>query len=151
MPHDLPPEKRKCFPLLTPDNYRVSSVETENYNCLAWAADDQSRWWEPTPDKYWPPNAPQRGDLQSFVRAYETLGYAVCGGANLETGFEKIALYADATGRPTHAARQLPGGNWTSKLGQWEDIEHDTVGDVEGDGPYCYGRVHTFMQRPRAT
>ena len=28
-------------------------------------------------------------------------------------------------GIPTHAARQLRSGRWTSKLGQAEDIEHE--------------------------
>ena len=31
----------------------------------------------------------------------------------LEPGFEKIALYADNSGKPTHAARQLDNGRWT--------------------------------------
>lgn len=34
-------------------------------------------------------------------------------------------------GIPSHAARQLPNGRWTSKCGQAEDIEHD-LRDLEG-------------------
>jgi hypothetical protein len=33
-------------------------------------------------------------------------------------------------GEPTHAARQLPNGKWTSKLGRWQDIEYELDGLV---------------------
>src|SRR6266566_3667632 len=35
-----------------------------------------------------------------------------------------LAVYADETDTPTHMARQLPTGYWTSKLGELEDIQH---------------------------
>jgi hypothetical protein len=34
-------------------------------------------------------------------------------------------------GTPTHAARQLPDGTWTSKLGISEDIQH-ALDDLAG-------------------
>jgi len=46
------------------------------------------------------------------------------------TRFEKIAIYA-AGGVPTHAAKQTSDGRWKSKLGGWEDIEHNTPKAVE--------------------
>jgi hypothetical protein len=49
-------------------------------------------------------------------------------------------------GEPTHAAKQLPDGRWKSKLGDFEDIEHNTVKAVEDD--YCYGTVVQYMKRP---
>jgi hypothetical protein len=64
----------------------------------------------------------------------------------LEPGLEKIAIFAKG-GRPTHAARQLGSGRWTSKLGRAEDIEHD-LRALEGE---AYGAVAFFLQRPRAT
>jgi hypothetical protein len=49
-------------------------------------------------------------------------------------GREKVALYAvDAV--PTHAARQLPNGWWTSKLGPNVDIEHADLSAL-ADGVY---------------
>jgi hypothetical protein len=45
----------------------------------------------------------------------------------------------------THAARQLSGGKWTSKLGKAEDIEHDTPDVVSGG---LYGEVVAIMRRP---
>ena len=54
-----------------------------------------------------------------------------CDGQDLETDFDKIAVFANDQGIPTHAARQLPSGRWSSKLGELEDIEHD-LRDLEG-------------------
>lgn len=45
----------------------------------------------------------------------------------------------------THAARQLPSGQWTSKLGKSEDIQHESAEDVSGG---VYGEVVEFMKRP---
>lgn len=45
----------------------------------------------------------------------------------------------------THAARQLPNGLWTSKLGQLEDITHATPQVIAGSD---YGEVMQFMKRP---
>ena len=61
-----------------------------------------------------------------------------------------MALYGDAGGAPTHVARQLPSGAWTSKLGDWEDIEHQTLASLEerpGAAP-AYGKVARILKRP---
>ena len=50
---------------------------------------------------------------------------------------------ATSDGEPTHAARQLPNGKWTSKLGRWEDIEHD----LEGLTGEMYGSVQQILKR----
>lgn len=77
------------------------------------------------------------------MAAFASLGYTVCEDEGLEAGYEKVALFADATGRPTHAARQLSGGRWTSKLGTAEDIDHGLY-DLEGA---IYGAVVLVMKR----
>jgi hypothetical protein len=64
--------------------------------------------------------------------------------------FEKIALYADKNGLPSHAARQLPSGTWTSKLGPMEDIEHlmlEALEDAAGTTS-AYGKVALIVRRP---
>ena len=81
------------------------------------------------------------------MAAFATVGCSPCQGDELEAGYEKVALFADADGRPTHAARQLPNGNWTSKLGKAEDIQH-RLRDVEG---VLYGVVVLVMKRPVPT
>ena len=79
---------------------------------------------------------------------FAALGYAPCGGDELEAGHEKIALYADDQGEWTHAALQLPDGWWTSKLGPDEDIFHLTPQALVGD---LYGQVQAIMKRSTPT
>lgn len=136
-----------AFSNLDPDEYRITSTATMDYNCIAWAAEDVSAWW--WPDAFgqycWPPKSPRIETVEAFVAAYGILGYLPCTDACLEQGFEKIAVYVDARGKPTHAARQLPSGQWTSKLGLWEDIEHNTIDGLSGD---TYGKVGHILRRP---
>ena len=86
---------------------------------------------------------PRQETLEAFQQLFEGLGYAVCDHAEVELGYEKVALFADAQGVPLHAARQLPGGRWTSKLGTLEDIEH-ALQDLVGTE---YGSVVRVMKR----
>ncbi len=85
---------------------------------------------------------PRERTRDAFAAAFASLGYAACVGVGPEAGSEKIALFANAEGRPTHAARQLPGGRWTSKLGIAQDIEHG-LQDLEGA---IYGAVVLVMK-----
>jgi hypothetical protein len=94
-------------------------------------------------NNYWPEGALLEETLAAYIQAYQTLGYEICDADLLETGYQKIALYIDPRGIPTHAARQLPNGKWTSKLGWLEDIEHELDGLV-GDR---YGVVGQILKR----
>jgi hypothetical protein len=94
---------------------------------------------------------PKEETLEAFILAYESEGYSKSDPPNseFEVGFEKVAIYIDDKGVPTHAARQLSNGEWTSKLGSWEDIQHktlDAVEDTSGLG-LAYGRVAVIMKR----
>src|SRR4051812_40036029 len=111
------------FPRLRDSGHRVTSPATTDYNCIAWAAGRQDDWWWPDPmgTSYWPAGAPRAETLAAFVLAFGLLGYVPCDSDAVEPGTEKVALYA-RDGAPTHAARQLPDGRWTSKLGTMEDI-----------------------------
>jgi hypothetical protein len=132
------------FPRLTPENYRITSPRSARYNCIGWAAEDMSRWWEP--GLYWlPTDHPANNfSLRSLEQVFIALGYASCGmDASLEPDFVKVALYI-SEGEYTHAARQLPGGKWTSKLGKGVDIEHDSPADVSGG---VYGEVAGVMKK----
>lgn len=137
-----------CFPGLRASAYQVTSPATRDYNCIAWAAGDTKRWWWPDLDPdddtmYWPANVPVEETLAAVAAAFATIGYAPWSGEEREEGFEKVALFA-RDGEPTHAARQLPSGRWTSKLGRSEDIEHDLraiCGEV-------YGIVAMILRRP---
>jgi hypothetical protein len=101
---------------------------------------------------YWPPPPVQREEtIQAFVEAFESLGYKICYDGSLEAGIEKVAIFGaknpvpNEPTVPTHAALQLSSGEWASKMGPLEDIEHLTVDAVNGP---IYGRPMVFMSRP---
>jgi hypothetical protein len=137
------------FPHLTygkKANHKITSRKTKRYNCIAWAGDDIERpWWPQTDGWYWPSGISDQEDIPAFIEAFQLLRYVVCVDGSLEQGFEKVALFAEPDGTPTHAARQLRSGKWTSKLGPNEDIEHEDVRDLRG---WRYGDVHSYMKRP---
>ena len=134
-----------AFPGLAGGGYRPTSPPDDGYNCVGWAAGEADRWWWPdTPGRnHWPAGVPREETLAAFAAAYATLGYGPAATAEPEVGVEKVAVYARA-GRPTHAARQLPSGRWTSKLGSGPDIEHELAG-LEGA---IYGTVALVLGRP---
>ena len=136
------------FPALRGTDYQVTSPIDGRYNCIAWAAGDIKQWWWPveaTIDQnfFGPAGVVRVETLEAFCQAFATLGYVVCNDDRLEAGYEKIALFA-LLGVPKHAARQLPSGRWTSKLGESEDIEH-ALHDLTG---MVYGSVAVVMKRP---
>lgn len=121
------------------------SQSDTSYNCFAWAACSTDRWLEPDhPFGYWPTDVPSRLILNNLTAVYEKAGFERCESEDLEPGYEKIAIYTDRRGLPRHSARQLDNGKWTSKLGQEEDIEHDTLEAVEGPE---YGRPVRYLRR----
>ena len=133
---------RKWFPNI--NDYAITSPQEVLYNCIAWAAGTNDRSWWPDVDYYWPPGIPVENSLTAFVAAFATLGYEQCGDGLLEREFEKIAIYQDGNNDIQHAARQLPNGRWTSKLGKSFDIEHSVPEDLEGGD---YGKVVLYMRR----
>jgi len=72
------------------------------------------------------------------------MSYNPCESRELESGYRKIALYADTAGKPTHVARQLANGEWTSKIGKNEDIVHATLDQLEGDQ---YGHIVRIFRK----
>lgn len=98
----------------------------------------------PLPGYYWPPGADRGEGEDSLKTAFEAIGYEACVGGDLEAGYEKVALYINELGFWTHAAKQESNGEWSSKLGNEEDIRHPH--------PHCfggsaYGNVVYFMRR----
>jgi len=132
---------RKLFPNLNDDNYQITSPKTIKYNCVAWAASDTQHWWQP--GSFWPLEC-TRDDhgIGTLVAAFNQLGFESCEDEKLEANFLKVALYGSGL-MYTHVARQLPDGRWTSKLGQLEDIVHDSPEVLEGSD---YGVVVQFMK-----
>jgi hypothetical protein len=132
------------FPYLDADGYVETSPADTRYNCIAWAAGRTDQWWWPEDEGDWPTGSPRERTLEGFTLAFGTLGYVPCTDGSPEPGYEKVVIYA-LDGLPTHAARQLGDGRWTSKLGPQIDIAHTTPRGVEGP---VYGVATVFLRRP---
>lgn len=140
--------KRFASSLQEDSNWDPQSPRDPGYNCFAWAARDSERWWDPpgTADwTYWPDDLPTWETLENYKRLYQREDFEECADATLEQGVEKIAIFVGPDGSPSHAARQLPTGRWTSKLGKGIDLEHD-LDALDGDP--SIGQVAAYMSRP---
>ncbi len=136
------------FPQMARDGYKITSHQSPSYNCVAWALHDDSKRWDPIEvgGYYWPPDQSRARTVENFADLFNRNGgFVVCENADHEEGYEKIAIFGDAIGNFMHVARQVGMGKWTSKLGDWEDVEHGTLEALEGGG---YGHVAKLMRRP---
>jgi hypothetical protein len=130
-------------PNLATEHFRATSPPDKGYNCLAWAGHDTARKWHPSAfaGLHWP-GGEQPDTLEGWMAGYAALGFERCDSAAWEDGIEKLAIFvADAV--PSHVARQLSNGKWTSKMGNMEDIEHTLEGLIGGK----YGYVQAIMRR----
>lgn len=140
---------KQWFPNLRKDNdFKITSPCTRYYNCISWATQKRVWYWPPLgkeleEDEYWPKGIDDDTRIETFIKAMMTEGFTLCLNDNVESNVIKIALYVK-DGHCTHAARQLPNGLWTSKLGYYHDIQHSTPQSLEGD---MYGTVHCYMKR----
>lgn len=138
------------FPRLRRRLYRGTSEPATNYNCFAWAVGETHRRWDPTrlrsARNYWPTESRSMG-LAEALEAFEAVGFRRVDAARAVAGWQTITLYA-ADGQITHAARLLPSGLWTSKLGDDIDLEHETP---EALGGGLYGEPSVTLKRPLET
>ena len=70
----------------------------------------------------------------AFEEWFDVDGWTETADPSPENGYDKIAVFAK-NGKPTHAARLLTNGFWTSKLGPNIDLSHglyDLVGPEYG-------------------
>lgn len=148
---------KRIFENLKEGEFEITSPFDPKYNCIAHAAEDDSKWWWAVDaamagnDVFWYNNIPSQATLENFILAFQKLGYEPCDNAELEKEFEKVAIYVSIKdeihspkGTPTHMSRQLSTGKWTSKLGQDVDISHNTLHSLEGK---IYGEVSQVLKR----
>ena len=145
----------KLFTQLVCDRNTITSTQTIDYNCVAWALGIQNQWCEPfgvivpapPPDYCWTDHRPPDSLLSTYVTFFESHGFELSDDDVLEKGYAKVTIYL-LDGMFTHVARQLSNGRWTSKIGKLEDIQH-ALAEIESpeDQPYGYGRASVFMKR----
>lgn len=156
-------DENNCSP------YTGGPLVDGTYNCIAWAAEDVHHkfWWPSTGSSrgHWPWCVSRSVDVPCFISAFRCLGYFRSANSRLEFGYDKVALFAIHASRtkkpipaklsqfadwiPTHMARQLRDGNWTSKCGWNEDITHYTLDALESYiRSDAYGCPVLYMKRP---
>ncbi len=130
-------------------NYKVASNATARYNCMAFANDNDRKWWEAGRyggRYYWPPKIPDT--LEGWVEIFKRQHYELTSNRETEQGFEKIAIYVDLRDMlPGHVAKS-DGRTWKSKLGRYQDIKHSSLDLLEGDHHFEYGIVERVLRRP---
>ncbi|MCI0486410.1 MAG: hypothetical protein L0229_07400 [Blastocatellia bacterium] len=104
-------ELEESFPGLKTAGYEIKSEADNKYNCIAWALNHTSQFWDPgmsgVRGYYWPPGVPKTDTIESWIRIFEIHGYSKCDSSELEVGFDKVAIYSDPDGIAMHVARQL--------------------------------------------
>jgi hypothetical protein len=132
------------WPNLNDKNHSVTSPKDHRYNCIAWALGINDKWiWPDTNDSLWVEGISPEDELEALTQMFLKVGYEKCNNWDFERGYQKVVIYVDRKG-PTHAARQVESGEWVSKMGDLEDIEHDTVKVLEGNG---FGTAKVFLKR----
>jgi hypothetical protein len=133
---------KRLFPELRGSDFRLTSRATALYNCIAWAVGVNDDWWEYRHPYTWP-KAPRNPTVAAAIAVFVGQGFEQCADASPEVGWHKVAVYGDASGY-THAAKQLPNGRWSSKLGKLQDIEHDTLESLYNTD---YGKVVCILRK----
>ena len=149
----------KSFSNLEGDEaFKIVDGPNPNYNCIAWAANVTTEWWECLPldkrpyvldgVKYnWPFEVDAEFSVRVLKEIFEKLGYEECNDWKFEEGFKKVAFY-EKDGKATHAARQLTfgldKGVWSSKLGRAFLIHHGNPHTI-ANSPY--GEAVYFMKK----
>lgn len=138
-------ELEEFFPNLVGSGYEITGEASGVYNCIAWVLGITSEPWDALdPGAYWPPSLARNDLVFTVMQLFADEGYSLCDDDALESGYEKIAIYS-FIGQFTHAAKQLPDGRWTSKMGKGERITHPSLASLSRG---IYGNVHCIMRRP---
>ncbi|TAE72750.1 MAG: hypothetical protein EAZ85_08915 [Bacteroidetes bacterium] len=99
----------KEFPNSKKEPFEITSPETPEYNCLAWAMHDTQRWWDTEDDDFWI-DTNKDNLLQTLIEMCQKLGFQICDNSQLKQNYEKIALFSVDNQYCTHVARQLNNG-----------------------------------------
>jgi hypothetical protein len=122
------------FPGLRTDGYTITSAQADRPNCIGWVLRSPF-YFDPVvatfvAGYYWPEGVRRDDTVEAWCELFALHGYVECDTDALEAGVEKIAVYASSDGDASHVARQLPSGEWTSKIGKLEDIQHRTLASL---------------------
>ena len=140
------------LPRLRGSGYVITSDQADRPNCIGWVL-YSDLYFDPVAvggwlaGYYWPPGIRDDYNVETLLELFALFAFEECDNSDLEDGVEKIAIYTGADGEASHVARQLPSGEWTSKLNKLEDIRHRTLDEILS--PPEYAAVATFVRRQR--
>ncbi len=130
---------KKHFPNLTFESFKYTSEKTDDYNCAAWSIEIEDEWIQ-----FRDPKGMLDVSITTYINYFTNLGFSITNDKNFEEGVKKIAIYKNEQDEFKHVARLMSNGKWTSKIGDWEDIEHDTL-EVLADR--SYGKPCLIMEK----
>jgi hypothetical protein len=134
------------FPILREHEFRITGGESSAYNCAGDACG--IRQWVWPGEENWPEAADHGNSIASFdALLTEMVGGTITENQAPEPGHVKLAVYTllpDGT-QPTHMMRQLPTGEWMSKMGSMDTLVLDNVHDLENG---VYGRLYRMYDVP---
>ncbi len=131
------------FPNSYIEPFSITSPETPQYNCVAWALDDSEHWWEADEDYQWLNNIDFDNTLSTMQAFFKHFDYEPIDKPNMRNGIEKIALFSNDGINCSHVAKQLLSKKWTSKLGVSHDVIHTLMAMENG----IYGDVVMILQK----
>src|SRR4051794_4604267 len=82
----MPAPAERFRPPLFGGPYRIPSQRTTRYNCIAWAANDSTVWWEAGTGAYWRAGALRSDTVEAAILLFESPGYTRTDNAELEDG-----------------------------------------------------------------
>jgi hypothetical protein len=137
------------FPSLADSTHKITSEDTDEYNCTAWVERDFHHWYEP--GIHWPDGVPEPesddDDLHCYIALFESWGFERCRDGSHEPGYLKIALYSVGS-RYFHVAKQIRHAEWSSKAGVLHDFRHESLGALKPSVLMDNAEPTVFMRRP---
>ncbi|HYE53679.1 MAG TPA: hypothetical protein VD996_02510 [Chitinophagaceae bacterium] len=109
------------------ENFHFTSLKKRGYKCVWYAlmldrGDIDMLWFR---DFYNLDPATLDHSAKGYAKCFQQyFGFEECLSKEYEEGFIKIVLYEDKNQDFKHVARVLPNGYFTSKMGNYEDIQH---------------------------
>lgn len=135
----------RSFPNSLHEPFEITSPETANYNCLAWAMKDNSKWIECDEDYFWFDGIPRDNKLSTIISIFEKKGFQQTKNIEYEDNTELVALFTKDNIECSHLARQIGHQLWTSKLGSSFDVNHSLRSIERG----IYGNAVIFVKKER--
>lgn len=139
---------------------KIKSPITPKYNCVAYSLNREDIWYESIDNDdirnglcvllqrsiIWPEALSKGILINNYLELYKLNGFEKVNDLDIsvEVGYVKIAIYGNTEQVFTHVCRQMEDGKWVSKLGSFQDVEHDDLEVLEGSH---YGKVMVVMKK----